>query len=129
MSNFPRKAARASRFADPREIIAPSHVEFLGEQTGPAEENIKEGLRRLFTMTPRVFRRAYLARISCGEPSVSSVVICVRHTDHIEETLRRGFRHMFGEISRGGNFYDWMTIGEEQEQELRKVCRPFYEAA
>jgi hypothetical protein len=130
MSNFPRKPAPASKIADPRELIAPLRVEFLGEQTGPAEEKLKEHLRRIFTaQTPNVFRRAYLARISYGEPSVSSVVICIRHAGHIEEALQRGFKHMFGEISRGGDFYDFMTIGEKQEQELKKVCRPFYEAA
>lgn len=36
---------------------------------------------------------------------------------------------MFSEIQRSGKFYDWMTLAEEQEQELRKVCKPFYELA
>jgi hypothetical protein len=47
----------------------------------------------------------------------------------IEQTLQRGFKHMFSEIQRSGKFYDWMTLAEEQEQELRKVCKPFYELA
>jgi hypothetical protein len=86
-------------------------------------------LRRIFEQTPRIFQRAYLARVSYGEPGVSSVALCVRNVDSIEETLQKGFKHMFREINRRADFYDWMIIDEKQERELRKVCKPFYEAA
>ena len=57
----------------------------------------------LFARTPRVFQRAYLARVSFAEPGVSSVALCVRNRDDIEQTLLKGFKHMFGGVSRGAN--------------------------
>ena len=54
---------------------------------------------------------------------------CVPNIDSIEQTLHKGFKHMVGEISRRGDFYDCMVIDEAQERELRKVCKLFYEAA
>ena len=127
MSNFPRKPEPPSGPMRLSEVITPREVRFVSEQTGPAEDELKDRLRRLFAQTPKIFRRAYLARVSYGDPSVCSVVLCVRQIESIEETLRRGFKHMFSEILRRGDFYDWMLLGEEQELELRKVCKPFYE--
>jgi hypothetical protein len=129
MSNFPRKANPSSGRFELPEVITPSRVEFLGEQTDPADEHKKTRLRWVFEQTPRIFQRAYLARVFYGEPGVSSVVLCVRHIDDIEQTLQKGFAHMFREISRRGDFYDWMILDEEKERELKKVCKPFYEAA
>src|SRR3989442_15029354 len=99
MSNFPRKAERSARPVELAEILAPSHVKFIGEQTDPADERKKARLRWIFEQTPGVFERAYLARVSYGEPGVSSVVLCIRNIESIEQTLHKGFRHMFGEIS------------------------------
>lgn len=130
MSNFPRKQESSSEWVELPEVITPSHIEFVGEATGPDEDKFKDRTRRLFAaQTTQIFRRMYLARVSFGEPSALSVVVCVRHVDTIEQTLQRGFKHMFSEIQRSGKFYDWMTLAEEQEQELRKVCKPFYELA
>ena len=129
MSNFPRKAESRTRSAELAETLTPSNVEFFGEQSGPGDDQIKTRMRSIFERTPRVIQRAYLARLRYGDPAVSSVVLCVRHIENIEQTLLKGFKHMFGEIRRSGDFYDWMIIGEEQERELRKVCKPFYETA
>jgi|ERR1022692_3047109 hypothetical protein len=128
MNNFPRKHEQRSGFPPLREIITPCQITFVGEQTSLADDELEERMRRLFAQCKHV-RRAYLVQASFGEPPVCSVILCERHVEHIEETLQRGFQHMFGEISRGHNFYDHMLIGEEQERELTKVCKPFYEAA
>jgi hypothetical protein len=128
MSNFPRKPNRSSGPVKLGEVIVPPRVEFLGEQTDAADEQKKTTLRWIFEQTtPRVFQRAYLARVSYGEPGVSSVLLCFRNIDSIERKLEKGFKHMFGEINRRGDFYDCMMIDEEQERQLRRVCKPFYE--
>ncbi len=129
MSNFPRKPKPSSGPAELGEVITPPSVKFLGEQTDPDDEQKKASLRWIFEHTPRVFQRAYLANVSYGEPGVSSVVLCVRNSDSIEKTLHKGFKHMFGEINRRGDFYDCMIVDEDQERELKKVCKPFYEMA
>lgn len=128
MSNFPRKTPRSTGPVELPEVIVPQNLIFIGEQTDPADEQKKATLRWIFEQS-RVFRRVYLARVSYGEPGVSSVVLCFRNIDTIEEKLSKGLKHMFGELRRKGSTYDCMIIDEEQERELRKVCRPFYEAA
>jgi hypothetical protein len=129
MSNFPRTPKPSSGPVEFGEVIAPRRIEFLREQTDPADEQKQARLRWIFEQAPQVFQCAYLARVSYGEPGVSSVVLCIRNIDRIERTLHKGFKHMFGEINRRGDFYDCMMIDEEQERELRKVCKPFYETA
>ena len=128
MSNFPRKLAELPPFFDLPETITPSQVEFLGEQSSPEDDKLKNFMRRLFANPPPICRRAYLARVSFGEPGVSSVVLCVRNVEHIEEELQHGFKRMFSQVMRPGQFYDWMILDEKREEELRKVCKPFYEA-
>lgn len=130
MNNFPRNTQRSS-WPELSDVFTPSHLRFLGEADGPAEEKVKNFYRHLHTQAPRkIVRRAYLARISYGDPSMQTVVLCERQTESIEEILMLGpSRHMFGEIRRKGDFYDRMLICEEQERELQKVCRPFFEVA
>lgn len=133
MNNFPRKTQRSSGWPQLAEIVTPSNLQFLGEQNGPDEEKLKNFYRHIFTqmnLRSKIVQRAYLARISYGEPPMQTVVLCERQCERIEEVLMLGpSRHMFGEISRRGDSYDRMLIAEEQERELRKVCQPFYEAA
>jgi hypothetical protein len=129
MTNFPRQTEPSSGWPPLPEFIRPEQVTFVGEHTGPAEKKLTDVLRRFFAHRPTFFLRAHLARISFGEPSACSVVLCIRHADNIEENLHRGFKRMFSEVIRTGRSFDLMFLGEAQERELRKVCQPFYQAA
>jgi hypothetical protein len=128
MSNFPRERESESGASRPSELLTPSQVTFVGEQTGPADDEQKDRVRRVYARVPKVFRRAYLARVSHGEPRVCAVVLCVRLGEFVEKSVREQYGHRFSDIRRTGDFYDQMFIGEEQELELGKVCAPFYEA-
>ncbi len=108
------------------EVITPTSVIFLGEQSHPADDQYKRRMGRLF---PNVVRSAYLARLTYDGLPTPTVVLCMRKVENIEHELLRGFRHMFGEIWRTGDFYDTMIIDEAQERALKRVCRPFYEQA
>ena len=134
MDNFPRYNSQRAptpigRWLELPEIIVPSNLRFIGEQIGPAEDRFKASMSRLFAGLPPLFRRAYLARVSYGEFPVSSVVLCQRFIESIEHKLQGASKHMFGEIHRTGDSYDTMLIGEDLEQDLRKVCKPFYESS
>jgi len=128
MDSFPRNPKLNSGWPRLPEMIRPDEIKFLGEQEGKAEDQFKVNMSRLFANQPGIFRRAYLARVSYGEPSICSVLLCLRNIESIEHELQRGFKYMFSEICRVGDFYDSIMLNEEQEQELRKVCKPFYEA-
>lgn len=126
MNNFPRKQQQSSGWPELSETITPPRIDFLAEQTGEAEEQLKNSLRRFYAEFPRV-RRAYLVQASFGEPPVCSVILCERFVEHFEKIYLRSYKHTFNEISRRRNFYDWLLLDENREQELRKVCKPFYE--
>ncbi|HLX68221.1 MAG TPA: hypothetical protein VKV04_01220 [Verrucomicrobiae bacterium] len=130
MNNFPRNTQH-SGWPKLSDVFTPTHLKFLGEQNDPADDKLKNFFRHIYSQAKsKIVRRAYLARISYGDPPMQTVVLCERQSESIEEVLLLGpSRHMFGEISRRGDFYDRMLICEEQERELRKVCHPFYEAA
>ncbi len=101
MSNFPRKRSPSAGPFELPEVVTPSSITFLGEQTDPAAETYKAMLRRAFEGEPRLFQRAYLARVSYGDPGVSSVTLCVRHVEGIEKTLQRGFKYVRRDFPRG----------------------------
>ena len=129
MSNFPRTPKPDAGWPKLAEVITPTSVVFLGEQNDPADEEFKRRMVHLFSQSPSVVQRAYLARLAYDGSPAATVVFCMRHVEKIEHELLRGFRHMFGEIRRKGDFYDTMIIDETQEQALKQVCKPFYEQA
>ena len=123
MSNFPRLPRQTSGFPKLSDIVIPTGLKFIGEQVGPSEDGFKLRMNRLFSVEPRVYRRAYLVNICYGEPPISSVVLCLRLREDTEHEMRRGFKQMFGEIRRSGDTFDQMLIDDEQERELRQVCK------
>jgi len=129
MDNFPRTPKPIAGPPRLAEIITPSEVKFIGQQIGSAEDEFKLKMSHFFQVDPKIIKRAYLVRLSYGESPAPSVVLCIRLLDEFEHELHRGSRHIFGEIHRRGDSYDHMLIDEDQEQELKKVCKPFYELA
>jgi hypothetical protein len=103
MTNFPRKTQPRSGWPQLSEIVKLSEVKFIGEQKSSDDDKAKELMRRI-------------------------ALLCVRYVNSVEETLQKGFKHMFEEIKRRGDSYDRLILDESREQELRKVCKPFYEA-
>ena len=123
MSIFSRKP-QPSR---PPEIIKLSQIEFVGEQAGPVEDDLKTSFRQLFAKTPTV-RSAYLARLSYGEPSGNSVGLCIRSTVGVDDPLQKRLGQIFTGMFRREEHIDILFIRDDQELELKKVCSPFYEA-
>jgi hypothetical protein len=128
MNKFPR-SPKPVGWPKLSEVITPASVVFLSEQNGPADEEFKRRMAHLFSQSPSVVQRAYLARLTYDGSPEPTVVLCMRHVETIEHELLRGFRHMSGEIHRKGDFYDTMILDEAQEQALKQVCKPFYEQA
>jgi len=44
----------------------PSDVTFIGEQSGPSEDQYKAKMSHFFGQTPNIVKRAYLARLTYG---------------------------------------------------------------
>ena len=105
-----------------------AQVNFLGEQSGLVEDTFKRDLILEFATRPDI-RRAYLARVSFqsdAEPAVALCILSKRPDDQSVVTR-------VGDIARrrfaNDAVIDVLFITEEQDADVRRVCRPFYSAA
>jgi hypothetical protein len=81
----------------PPETIKPPRIEFIGEQAGPVEDDLKAKFRRVFAETPDV-RSAYLARLAYGDPAGYSVGLCIRSRVGVNDSLQIRLGQIFTDI-------------------------------
>ena len=110
----------------PAEMITPPRIAFVGEQVGPYEDQLKAAVRRVFAREPAI-RSAYLARLSYGDPTGYSVGLCVRSTSGLDHSLQKRIGEIFSDLFSGDQYLDILFIREDQEEQLKKVCAPFYQ--
>jgi hypothetical protein len=115
---------KASR---PAETIKPPRIEFIGEQAGPVEDDLKVKFRLVFAELPDILS-AYLARLSYGEPASYSVGLCIRSGVGVDHPLQKRLGQIFTDTFSRDQHLDILFIRDDQEEELKRVCRPFYEA-
>jgi hypothetical protein len=115
----------------PAETFTPHKIEFIGEQAGPVEDELKAKFCREFKRGPsiRAVGSAYLARLSFGDSSQYSIALCIRSSVGVDHPLQKRLAQVFAEVFRSDQFLDILFIRDDQEQELRKVCKPFYVAS
>src|SRR5262245_8778396 len=119
---------RLQRKTDPRppNSFLREPVDFVGQQAGAVEDELKNAFRHVLAATPTVLS-AYLARIYRGKMPQQCVALCIRSAigvdDKIEELLTTIFRARF----RRDQSLDFLFLLEEEEFKLREVCPPFYE--
>jgi hypothetical protein len=112
----------------PAETIEPPCIEFIGEQAGPVEDDLKAKCRQVFAELPDI-RSAYLARLSYGEPASYSVGLCIRSGVGVDDPLQKRLGQIFTDTFSRDQHLDILFIRDDEEEELKRVCRPFYEAA
>ena len=110
----------------PPEHFTPPRIDFIGEQAGPVEDELKEKFCAVFSATPTV-KSAYLARVSYGEPTGYSVSLCIRSTLGVDERLQHRLGEIFTSSFRKDQHLDTLFLREDQEARLKKVCKAFYE--
>jgi hypothetical protein len=121
-----------------RGTFVPHQVQFVGEQDGAPERELKERLGH--SLRPMGVRKAYLAVVSYEErkgpqnaagdeaaPALN-VALCVALGDGAAErqdiVQRAG--HDFAAIFGPTQHMDIIFLSDQQEAALNKVCRPFY---
>lgn len=129
MSDQPKRAA-----------FVPHAVQFVGEQDGAPERELKERLAH--SLRPMGVRKAYLAVVSYGErkgpqnaagdgaaPGLN-VALCLSLQDEAaekQEIVQRA-SHDFAAMFGASQHMDIIFLTDQQEAALNKVCRPFYMA-
>src|SRR5687768_1832242 len=94
-------------------------IEYLGEKTGPVEDELKKGLVAVLEKNPDV-QHGYLAVISTDRSKSWSVALCLASKKDDEKLIQElgvVFRSIFG----NDQFLDMMFLTADAEQEVQKV--------
>jgi len=114
------RPALAQPFKQPR-------IQFVGEQDGPIEQDIK------VLWTPILLRhleveRACLALGSHDACQPHQPLLCIRSSRAEDPSLVDELAAPFRELFSGDCALDIMFVSGEKESELRQVCHAFYQA-
>ena len=101
-------------------------INFIGEQDGPPERELKAELTVLFAKL-RLVTTAYLARITYGDAGTVQVALCVRAQPGQNRMFAERVGRIFGAMFGSHEHLDIIWLTPEQEPALTKVCRPFYQ--
>lgn len=105
--------------------MTPPIIKFVGEQDGSPECDLKARLIELFRDKPQV-ERAYLARADYGDATGVDVTLCVISSVGEDTVLVSQVSDIFGDMFGTHEHLDVPFIRDDQEQQLRAVCKPFY---
>lgn len=100
-------------------------LEFLGDQDGPFERELKGRLSKLFAHGVGV-RTAYLARVHLPSSGGTTVLLGLvgRESRGVVEAASK----VFAALAGGETYLDIAYLGEDQARAAAKVCTPFFEA-
>ena len=119
MSWFRRKKRR------PTEKFNVLKITFVCEQDGIPERNLKQKFIPLFEERAYI-RSAYLARVTYDNPNEINIALCIRMDQKDDEMLKKAIGDIFWHTFNEKEHLDTICISNEQEEELKQVCRPFY---
>ena len=109
----------------PLEINVP-RVHFLGEQDGAPEQFLKAKLADFFRRDGSV-RRAYLARVHYGDERAAGVVLGLRTQFGPDKGMVEKIGAIFASAFGAKEHLDILFLEDDQEAELAKVCKPFFD--
>jgi hypothetical protein len=119
MGWFKRKRPRR-----PETLVTPL-LKFLGEQDGPPEKELKGQLCELFRRRDHV-HRAYLARVVYSNPEELHVALCIRMSLSDDAEMRQAIGSAFSRMFGTHEHLDIIFLRPGQEEDVQKVCQPFY---
>lgn len=112
------------RFRRPPIERREGRIEFLGEQDGPSEQELKALLRAKLREFKSI-QQAYLARIGFAPDALPSVALCITPSTKADQRIVELVSRTFSSLFNSETHLDVVFIDAEQEADLRRVCRPF----
>ena len=107
-------------------------VQFCGEKIGPSEDYLKAAWRTILSTFPSALR-AYLALVSYDDQRTYHVALCltmsVPHRPGSEQPLVAALHRPFYEAAPRSEHLDIILLTPELDDQLSKVCSPFYESS
>ena len=102
-----------------------ARVEFLGEQDGPVEQQLKTALSREFAQAPQVLK-AYLAKIGFQPAAQTSVALCLNAPGADQSAIVKRVSALFAQLFAKAVHMDILFLSNGQEADLQRVCSAFY---
>jgi hypothetical protein len=99
---------------------------FIGEQSGPPEQLLKDRLTEFFNRD-RSVQKAYLARINIDDQV--GVALCLKSRAGSNQALATKIGDIFRPIFSAHAHLDIMFVNPAQEAALDRVCKPFFRRA
>jgi hypothetical protein len=106
------------------DIIEPKLIEFLGEQDGEPERNLKQNLVPILEEALEI-KSAYLAIADYRDGSSPSVVLCLRSEKGEDPPFVLRIGRIFSEVFANEHL-DVLFMDSQKESAVRAVCSPFY---
>lgn len=102
-------------------------VEFVGEQDGMSERELKGTLAAAFPMHPAI-TRAYLARVRYPDSASSAVALCLECADADRQGVLDAVAAIFQPMFNSAMQLDVIFLLPSQHEAIARACEPFYEA-
>ena len=109
----------------PVEIHVQPAIEFVGEQVGDVEQNIKSQWLPIFARDTSV-REAYLSVATYDHGTTFQPVLCVKRSGGANAALVDALAEPFRRDFSDGQALDIVFLQPEQERLVKLVCEAFY---
>jgi hypothetical protein len=118
-------SVQMSRAGQPWRAFRTDRVQFIAEQDGAPERDLKKSFVTLFEHHASI-QKAYLVRVTYDEAPETVVALCVLATAPKEMELMDTIRKAFVQLFRRGEHLDMMFVPASDVPRLERVCSPFY---
>ena len=102
-----------------------SRIEFIGEQDGPVEQELKDNIST-WLEGDRHVSEAYLAIVGLQPADPRSVALCLVSSRPHDTSLVQGVLAIFAKLFKETEFMDILFLSDAQRDDVRRVCRPFF---
>jgi len=107
------------------DLIEPRLMEFVGEQDGEPERELKQKLVPILEEALEI-KSAYLAIVDYRDGSSPSVVLCMRSDKEADAAFVLRIGKVFSEAFNAKEHLDVLFMDSRKESAVRAVCSPFY---
>lgn len=114
-----------SRDGRPARVLRPDRIQFIADQDGLPERELKATLTKLFDQHGSV-GRAYLVRVKYDEAPEISVALCLASATPTDAPLVDGIRKAFAARFQTGNHLDILFVSASEVPRLERTSVPFY---
>jgi hypothetical protein len=110
----------------PARALRPERIEFVAEQDGEPEHELKASLAEILDQQGSV-EKAYLARVRYDQAPETQVALCLKSGSPKDAALLEAIRKVFARLFDRQSHLDIIFVVPSDVTRLESICRAFYE--